>query len=706
MRITAGHLLSKFSTPTGIAMLGLVVAGGCDTADHEADRQIQTSVSQAMLVTEPERTQKLESASGLSEASSASKAQAKSALGQAHVDAANELLDELGRSQIDIAKLMWQVGQVAGQIAHTNTLAEGYRQLDPKEASDEISKKIAEARGSGEAAWFTHGGATIPTLASVTQEIARLDGEIAKLEEQSRQLTAQRSTALDQSEQAARQAETLAGKPGVDEYKRGSDLRKQAADLSIEMDKIEAALLPLRSQLAVANGQRDILNQAIAQFEQQQKQLDESWSAMQKQAGAQNAVAQQIAAGAAPATTQPDASASASLAGLIQQLDQAQLKSDELRAQAEDRLNEAVKAFGDASTEAGNISGEINQLQREGVSRESARIVALTTLRDVFNPASLLFQQANAQYLLATVHAARASMLAERNRLNQLVGAAAQQASLSVPESVNSAELEAQISEANALSDSAYQATEELLLKIVEGQGSEEQKSAAKVARIFNLYAWSQANAASGNTEAAQQHLSDAIAARQQAEQDKIVLPSMPPALGASSSSGADSADAIAGAADAAADQFAEALSKGDADTAKSLVAADDQAATVDALIAGTAAFNTLAEAVAAKFSDAGTEALISAPNLASFIRDGEITVQGQAAQLSHANLAQPLALKQVDGAWKIDLSTLDPKQVAALQAIARVAPQLGQDIAAGKYATVEDLRQAVLSALAAPAQP
>lgn len=717
MRTMARHLLlTTFPatvTTTGI-LLGLAAAGGavggCDSATHEADRQVQANVEQAMNATEPERTQKLESAAQLSDASSAAKAQAQSALGQANVDAANDLLDQLGRSQIEAARLMWHVAQVAGQIAHNNTLAQGYRQLDPKAASDEIAKKIAEARGSADAAWFTHDGATIPTLAAVTQEIARLEGEIAKLEEQSRQLSAQRSAALDQAEQASRQAETLQGKPAVDEYKRGSDLRKQAADLSIEIDKVEAALWPLRSQLAVANGQRDILNQVIAQYDQQQKQLNEAWSAMQQQAEAQNAVARQIAGGAPAASggesesSSSSSSSSATLDQMIAQLDELQRQNQDLRARAQDRLQEAVKAFADAATEASNITGEINQLQRNGAKRDSAQLVALTTLRDVFNPASLLLDQANAQYLLATLHASHAAMLAERSRVNQLVSSALQQASLSVPESVGQTDLEQQITEARALANSAYEEAETLLLDVMKGSATEAQKNAATVARIFDLYGWSQASAAAGDAEAAQQHLAAAVEARRQAEQQQgMILPVLPAALSGSpgAAGGAEGAGGAA-AAEAAADEFANALEAGDADKAEALVVSADQAATADTLVAAVGALSTLSEAVEAKFSDAGSQALMVAPNVADYLRDGQVVVQGQTAQLTHANLAQPLALKQVDGAWKLDLSTLDPQQLAALEALAQAAPQLAQDVAAGKYATVNDLRQAILAAVAA----
>jgi uncharacterized coiled-coil DUF342 family protein len=696
MRNMAQHLV-KFSIAVSV---GGGVAGmiGCDSQSHSADTQIRADVVEALNTTDRAKAQSiLETATDLG-GSAASKAQAQSALGQTNLDTGYDLLRQLGRTDLESIRLAWQISQLAGQIQNTNTLASGYLQMDPTSASDEISKRIAEARGGADqAAWFTHDSARIPTLAAVTQDISRLEGEITQIENQIKQLSSKRAAALDESEQSARQAETLEGKPGLDEYKRASDLRKQAADVSIEIDKLEAAALPLRNELAIAQGQRDVLNQVIAQYEQQLTQIQEGWTETQKHADAQNKIASQIAGG-----DTGDAGI-ATLGGLLEQLIVNEEQAVDLRAQAETQLTEAAKHLGDAANEAGNIESERKQMQ-SALSAEAPAVVAQGTLAAVFSPASLKLRQGHAQYLLGTLYAGKATMLSERNRLNQQVAAALQSASINVPDTVNNPDLEKAVDEANAMADTSFQEADTLFSEAMEGQSKDQSiPNAAKVERIFNLYAWSKSAEAAGNAEAAQQHLNDAIAGKQQAEADKIPLPTMPAALGATASS------TVAGdpgsAPKAVIVQFADALSKGDADTAKGLLITDEQAAVVDEILPAIAAYQTLVDAVKSKFDDAGDQALVGSPNIVAFLRDGDVVIEGEYATVSHSGLPTPLRMALTGGAWKIDLSSLDATTVETLNMMTPILNQLATDIADGNYATVDDVRQALLSGASGGAQ-
>src|SRR5262249_49511194 len=153
----------------------------------------------------------------------------------------------------------------------------------------------------------------IGTLAAITQNISKLEGEISQKQGQIKQLNDQRAALLAQADQAAKTAEKQTGKAVLEPYKQASDLRKHAADLGTQAETLAAQIVPLQKDLAIAQGQQVVLNNAVAEFQKQAQLLDEHWKAVQAQIIAQQELAKQITGGGAPSepTTQPAETADA-----------------------------------------------------------------------------------------------------------------------------------------------------------------------------------------------------------------------------------------------------------------------------------------------------------------------------------------------------------------------------------------------------------
>lgn len=529
---------------TRMAMSAMALAGsflfgvGCENERRESDLQLQADVRQSLVDQKaPLETRKLiEQAIGREGTSPASKADALALLAQLEVAAANVLLQEAAREEIDAARHMWEITRTAAQLEAGNTLVEAYRALDPKEVRQKLAGEITNAQGTADnAVWFNHDKSPLLSLASLKQKISQFEGEISKRAQQIQTLTRQRTEALTQGEAADRESQVEQGEKSVELFQRGAELRKQAADLAVEIERINAELVPLQRDSAIAQSQQQVVAQAIEKLKEQDQRAVQTWEQIQQQLQAQTAKAKALV---------ENGDEKASLAAKASELAQSLQKSHELRTEAEKNLESAIKHFKLARSSADEVFKEV-KMRMDAVDSGSTEYAAWQSILSIYNPAAFKFDEAGAQQLLATSHSSRARNLAARLQLKQMLAPIVAQVGRlqnpdspgTLPRELDDNTLETQLATEREAALNAYQSADNLLVDVVQGpslpgsSSGQDRQAAARVARIFTLYGWAQLLRESGQDEEARQHIAAAMIARDQAREAGTSLPALPPEL-------------------------------------------------------------------------------------------------------------------------------------------------------------------------------
>jgi hypothetical protein len=150
---------------------------------------------------------------------------------------------------------------------------------------------------------------------------------------------------------------------------------------------------------------------------------------------------------------------------------------------------------------------------------------------------------------------------------------------------------------------------------------------------------------------------------------------------------------------------LARAMELGDVAVAKEAVTPESQAV-AEALVGYVTALKKLDQAGAAKF---GAEARIAGPDMGmgdriEALRNAAVTATGDTA-VAHPKRedVKPIPLRKVNAQWQADAAALldvQPGQsmdqiLSMTRQLANAADQTARDIAAGKYATAQDAREA-----------
>jgi hypothetical protein len=518
------------------AAAALLAGSGCDSDVRRADRQVQKDLHQSIELAQEGKEQSskqaqqlLESAAANTSISPATKANAKALLAQTELENARTAQRKVDRLQIELARLSWETTQLGNQIGTTNAFVAGYQKYDPRDAKATIDKNIADATGGPDKPnWFQHEKSTLPTLAAVRQELARLEGEIAKHQDKIKALSADRDKANTEAEQASQQAQ--AGKRGetLDAFRRASDLRKQATDLATHIEAEQAALVPLQRDLSVAQAEQAVLEEVIAQLQAQRAALDTGWQIVQQQIASQSSLAKGILAGeggAAQATTVGGSitTKAAEIEKLVAELKSTRDQAISDAQNAADHYKQAADAARDMATE---LQKRLSEL---GTDRAEAKI--WEQLRSAVSPPAFQLQESAAQRTLASLFASRAAECDLRITLRNSLTPVLQSAGLTVPGSVQAANLEVERDKALKDASEAYSKANDALENVVEGQKDESLRNAAEVARILTLYGWSMLEKQS-NDPKADEHLQLAIQYRKAAAEQNMPLPALPSGLG------------------------------------------------------------------------------------------------------------------------------------------------------------------------------
>ena len=528
-----------------------LLTAGCEGDVDAADKQVQGHLTDANEKTEPGVTaapsvpEGYKKAAAVTNASPATKAQALADLSSAERDRAIALLGEADRLDVELQRLVGAINRQAARIQSNNTLIAGLGKFEPTKATQAIQQQRSAAQGENNAAWIEHDSGAILGLKALNDQAAQLQEQIAQLEQQARDLGAQRSKMISDAEQLEKQSEQAKGQQSSELYSQSVDSRKQAADLGVQVEALEAKLMPLRQDLERTQANQQALAKTVEAFGTQLQATNDNWQKIQAQIAELQNLNKRILGGGAdePATTQPQPEAAArpagaaappmaaSISGKLRQLSDVFGQIESRRSEAETLLKNALENARKAGDAGAALSRELNSRLSSAGGNQRPEAAAWKQLIDLHHPARFKLRQATLDILLANLHRSRAADFDLRANMVQMLTAALQPAQLQVPQEAGGADLAAQRDTARQASLGAYGEAEQLLSEVVEASsgGGELAQAAAKAGhlmRLVRLYAQAQVDpqTASGLAQNAK-----AIAA--QGDQMQLPTASLPPFL-------------------------------------------------------------------------------------------------------------------------------------------------------------------------------
>lgn len=486
-----------------------LLQAGCDGDADAADREVREHLAAAQEQAEagvsaaPGVPEAYKKAVAVGAASPVAKVEALTRLADAERDRAVALMAEADRLEAEMLRLAGASNQQAARIQSNNTLAAGLAQLEPTKATQAIEQQRGAALGEQNPVWIEHETGPIHAQKGLEDQAGQLEGSIAELEGQSKDMAAQRSKRVGEAEQLEKQSDQAQGAQSAELFNQSVDARKQAADLGVQVEALDAKLLPLRQDLERVQANRQTIAKTIEMFGGQLQLTRQNWAKVQEQIAELQKLNQQIHGGAnetAPAanTTAAAAPVAPSIVGKLRQINERVAQIDAKRSEAESLLKGALEKTGAAASSAATLVGSMSaQMSEQGAAQRPER-TAWQRLSELHNPSRFKLRQATLQILLADIYRARAANLAVRANLQQVLAAALQPAKLSVPPEAGGANLKAESDAAKAASLAQYGEAETVLRDVIEASRSNdmmgEASKGAQLMQLVRLYAQAQAD--------------------------------------------------------------------------------------------------------------------------------------------------------------------------------------------------------------------
>lgn len=263
------------------AVAGLMFGGaaGCEREDERADRAVEETIRGTAAEQGEAAVAGFEKASKEAGASPAATAHAKALLAQAQVEQARQILHKVDAKEAEVARLVFEIGNLAAQVQSSNALIAGYQELAPK-ATGAVGKLLTEQRGAvqgdGASATLTEG---LPALSGATEQAGKLTEEIGGLEAKIAELRTARAAADKKASDLLRQSRRTTGRKSVDLFSKSAAEAKRAAALANQADGLDHKLRRLKQDLALAEAQSKQLESAVtsltSRIEQNEKSQEE-----------------------------------------------------------------------------------------------------------------------------------------------------------------------------------------------------------------------------------------------------------------------------------------------------------------------------------------------------------------------------------------------------------------------------------------------
>ncbi len=528
-------LMSVAASVSGALLAGAIGCDAVENAESRASRQVNQASDEAMrALGSGDANAAARSLSGIDQSASASaRARAHALLAQADFDRAQPLLEELDAAQVRAATLAWEIDQLLLRMRDAASTARNLQHLDPKPVRDQAAQSIRGIQGDANTPVWVKGpddSADVPTLSQVNQRISQLEGEIAKRKERISQLAEQRKKINAEAQELVEKSNQTPGQAGVDLFRQATQLRQQASLLGIQINSVNAELIPLNNDLSVAQAQREVLQQAVGRIEKQDQALSEAWKEIGQEIDGQDQLARAIlqSVGGLPSEGQTDADRQQSIQAKLEALQKLIAESTTTQDQANQYLRDAAQ---NAASAAQQAQAAATQFQTRGNTLTQSR-PAFQSLTKANDANAYRLKELTIRQTLANSLAGRAAVLAmavdAQTRLQEL----AQQTKVPLPQGLIDPQLAAELAEARQATTDALTETLTLAETVKEAGGaSPEQRNAARVASVIARYAWVTHARAAGDAATADAQLEQARQEVREAAENRAVFPPLPAEL-------------------------------------------------------------------------------------------------------------------------------------------------------------------------------
>jgi hypothetical protein len=547
----------SFSAVVSACCLALPLAqGGCENDADAGDKQVQQAMADGAAKREPgvnappSVPEGYKRAAGITNASPAARVQANMQLAESERERALALMGEADRMSAELTTFVAATNRQVARIQSNNTLIAGLKAGEPGPVTQAIQKEQAAAQGAEKPVWVEHETGPIQAQKGLEAQAKQLQDQIAQLEGQSKDLTGQRDKLVGDADRLQQQSDQAQGKEASDLYIQSVAARKQAADVGVQIEALEAKLLPLRQDLERVQADQKLVAQTIEAFGTQLQSTQENWQKVQAEianlqklnerilngggaggaatAPAQNPQAGQVeSGGAAAAGVGPMAD---SVTGKLRQIAELSQQIEARRTEAEQLLKDAMDHVDKAGSAAQQLVSSINSQMSGAGGSQRPEAQAWKRMVELHNPSRFKVRHASLQILLADVYRARAADLAARANTAKVLAAALQPAGLAAPQEAGGANLQSDADAARTAAVTQYTEAEKELGDVITGPRSNdlaaEEIKAAHLMQLVRLYAQAQADPQLASNFAAQART---LAA--QGEQVQLPTNALPPVV-------------------------------------------------------------------------------------------------------------------------------------------------------------------------------
>jgi len=463
----------------------------------------------------------------------------------------------------DLTTFVAATNRQVARIQSNNSLIAGLKAREPGTVTQAIKKEQAAAQGTEKPVWVEHETGPIQAQKGLEEQAKQLQEQIAQLENQSKDLTGQRDKLVGDAERLQQQSDQAQGKEASDLFGQSVGARKQAADVGVQIDALEAKLLPLRQDLERVQADQKLVAQTIETFGTQLQSTEENWKKVQGEianlqklneqilnggAGGAAATAPTRAAGQNPQAGQVESGGATaggaagqgagvgpmadSLSGKLKQIADLSQQIDARRTEAEQLLKDAMDHVDKAKSAAQQLVSSIGSQMSGAGGSQRPEAQAWKRMVELHNPSRFQLRHASLQILLADVYRGRAFDLAARANTAKILAAALQPAGLTAPQEAGGPNLQNDADAARTAAVTQYTEAEKELNDVVTGPRSNdlanEEVKAAHLMQLVRLYAQAQADPQLASNLAAQAR---ALAA--QGEQVQLPTTALPPVVAA-----------------------------------------------------------------------------------------------------------------------------------------------------------------------------
>jgi hypothetical protein len=274
---TPWNRLASLSLAASFAAAALLSQAGCEGEQEKATKEVRAAVSAtpkegADPVTEAAK------AVAIKGGSPDANITALERLAQLEVAQAADLINRVERDEVRVQLHLGAINRIASRIGGINTLALGYRRLEPVEAKAAVEgEKKKATEGQDGTNWYPHDSGALPAMKVVDAQIVELQAKAKGLESQIADLTSRRKQAIDEAERLEKEADAQAGRQAVATFEKSSASRKQAMEMAANIGQLTADLLPVKQDLARAEGSKKHLAETMAGLDQLAAANDAKW---------------------------------------------------------------------------------------------------------------------------------------------------------------------------------------------------------------------------------------------------------------------------------------------------------------------------------------------------------------------------------------------------------------------------------------------